>query len=800
MPDLGSSNSGEAPGGADRTGSPRTRARVRERSRIGYDQWICAPPGPVHCPLGALFGENMSASTIIWTKIDEAPALATHALLPIVRAFAQGTGVEVETRDISLAGRILAAFPERLRGDQRVPDHLAALGALARTPDANIVKLPNISATVPQLRAAVAELQSRGFDIPDYPEEPAGEDERAVRARYAAVLGSAVNPVLREGNSDRRPAAAVKRFAQKHPHRMMKPWPADGSKTRVAHMREGDFFGSERSVTVERPYDVRIEFVDAEGAVTVLKERVPLEAGEVVDAAVMNAAALRAFFSRTIEEARDEGALLSLHLKATMMKVSDPIMFGHCVSAYYGPALRKHAETLRSIGANVDDGLAGVLEKVAKLPADERAAVEADIDAVYAGRPPLAMVDSRKGITNLHVPNNVIIDASMPNIVRDGGRMWNAADELQDTVAMVPDRSYAPIYQAIVEDCQRHGQFDPATMGNVSNVGLMARKAEEYGSHDKTFTGPGPGTIRIVAAGGAVLIEQAVSAGDIFRMCQTKDEPIRDWVRLAVGRARASGSPAVFWLDEARAHDAQIIAKVRARLPEHDTDGLDIRILKPVDAMRFSLARVRRGEDTIAVTGNVLRDYLTDLFPILELGTSARMLSIVPLLNGGGLFETGAGGSAPKHVQQMLAEGHLRWDSLGEYCALVPSLELIAARTGNARAALLAKTLDRAIGAYLENGRYPSRKVNEIDNRGSTFYLALYWAQALAAQDEDAEMKARFAAAAARLAENEAAITAELLAAQGSPVDIGGYYRPDDALAEGAMRPSPTLNEIIDGL
>ncbi len=742
----------------------------------------------------------MSTATIIWTKIDEAPALATHALLPIVRAFAKGTGVEVETRDISLAGRILAAFPERLRGDQRVPDHLAALGALARTPDANIVKLPNISATVPQLRAAVAELQSRGFDIPDYPEEPAGEDERAVRARYAAVLGSAVNPVLREGNSDRRPAAAVKRFAQKHPHRMMKPWPADGSKTRVAHMREGDFFGSERSVTVERPYDARIEFVDAEGAVTVLKERVPLEAGEVVDAAVMNAAALRAFFSRTIEEARDEGALLSLHLKATMMKVSDPIMFGHCVSAYYGPALRKHAETLRAIGADVNDGLAGVLEKVAKLPAEERAAVEADIDAVYAGRPPLAMVDSRKGITNLHVPNDVIIDASMPNIVRDGGRMWNAADELQDTVAMVPDRSYAPIYQAIVEDCQQHGQFDPATMGNVSNVGLMARKAEEYGSHDKTFTGPGPGTIRIVAGGGAVLLEQAVSAGDIFRMCQTKDEPVRDWVRLAVGRARASGSPAVFWLDEARAHDAQIIAKVRARLPEHDTDGLDIRILKPVDAMRFSLARVRRGEDTIAVTGNVLRDYLTDLFPILELGTSARMLSIVPLLNGGGLFETGAGGSAPKHVQQMLAEGHLRWDSLGEYCALVPSLELIASRTGNARAALLAKTLDRAIGGYLENGRYPSRKVNEIDNRGSTFYLALYWAQALAAQDEDAEMKARFAAAAARLAENEAAVTAELLAAQGKPVDIGGYYRPDDALAGGAMRPSPTLNAIIDGL
>ena len=742
----------------------------------------------------------MSSATIIWTKIDEAPALATWSLLPIVRAFARGTGVEIETRDISLAGRILAAFPDRLREDQRIPDHLAALGELARTPAANIVKLPNISASVPQLRAAIAELQGQGFDVPDYPEEPAGDDERAIRARYAAVLGSAVNPVLREGNSDRRPAAAVKRFAQKHPHRMMKPWPASGSRTRVAHMLEGDFFGSERSVTVERPCDVRIEFVDAGGAVTVLKEKVSLEAGEVVDAAVMNAAALRAFFSRTIEEAANDGALLSLHLKATMMKVSDPIMFGHCVSVYYEPALQKHAEALRAVGANLDDGLAGVLEKIERLPAEQRAAIEADIDAVYAARPPLAMVDSRKGITNLHVPNNVIIDASMPNVVRDGGRMWNAADELQDTVAMVPDRSYATMYQAIIEDCQQHGQLDPATMGNVSNVGLMARKAEEYGSHDKTFTGPGPGTIRVVAGDGAVLIEQPVSTGDIFRMCQTKDEPIRDWVRLAVSRARASGAPAVFWLDEARAHDARIIAKVRACLPDHDTDGLDIRILRPVDAMRFSLARVRRGEDTIAVTGNVLRDYLTDLFPILELGTSARMLSIVPLLNGGGLFETGAGGSAPKHVEQMLREGHLRWDSLGEYCALVPSLELIAERTGNARAGLLARTLDQAIGTYLENARYPSRKVNEIDNRGSTFYLALYWAQALAAQDEDAEMKARFAAAAARLDENEAAITGELLAAQGSPVDVGGYFRPDDALAERAMRPSATLNAIVDGL
>ena len=603
-----------------------------------------------------------------------------------------------------------------------MPDHLAALGEMARTPAANIVKLPNISATVPQLRAAIAELQGRGYDVPDYPEEPAGDEERAIRARYAAVLGSAVNPVLREGNSDRRPAAAVKRFAQKHPHRMMKSWPADGSKARVAHMRENDFFGSERSVAVEAPCDVRIEFVDDGGAVTVLKERVALEAGEVVDTAVMSVAALRAFFSRTIEgNARGRDAAVAPPQGDDDEGLRPPSCSGHCVSVYYEPALQKHAETLRAIGANVDDGLAGVLEKVAKLPAAERAAIEADIDAVYADRPPLAMVDSRKGVTNLHVPNNVIIDASMPNVVRDGGRMWNAADELQDTVAMVPDRSYATMYQAIIEDCRQHGQFDPATMGNVSNVGLMARKAEEYGSHDKTFTGPGPGTIRVVAGDGAVLLEQAVSTGDIFRMCQTKDEPIRDWVRLAVGRARASGAPAVFWLDEARAHDAQIIARVRACLPEHDTDGLDIRILKPVDAMRFSLARVRRGEDAIAVTGNVLRDYLTDLFPILELGTSARMLSIVPLLNGGGLFETGAGGSAPKHVEQMLREGHLRWDSLGEYCALVPSLELIAERSGNARAGLLARTLDQAIGAYLENARYPSRKVNEIDNRGSTY-------------------------------------------------------------------------------
>ena len=742
----------------------------------------------------------MSTARITWTKIDEAPALATYALLPIVRAFAKGTGVDIDLRDISLAGRIIAAFPDRLRPDQRIPDELSALGELARTSAANIVKLPNISASVPQLRAAIAELQGHGYDVPDYPAEPSNDAERAIQARYAGVLGSAVNPVLREGNSDRRPAASVKRFAQKHPHRMMQAWPEAGSKARVAHMDGGDFFGSERSVTVGAACDVRIEFAGGDGTVTVLKPSVPLEAGEVIDTAVMNVAALRAFFARTIDEAQADGTLLSLHLKATMMKVSDPIMFGHCVSVYYEQALSRHADTLREIGANVNEGLVGVLDKLDALPADRKAEIEADIAAVYESRPPLAMVDSRKGITNLHVPNNIIIDASMPNVVRDGGRMWNNADELQDTVAMVPDRSYATMYQAILEDCQRHGQFDPSTMGSVTNVGLMARKAEEYGSHDKTFTAPAAGAIRVVDTAGTVLLEQAVETGDIFRMCQTKDEPIRDWVKLAVTRARSSGAPAVFWLNEQRGHDAEIIAKVKAYLPAHDTEGLDIRILKPVDAMRLSLERIRRGESTIAVTGNVLRDYLTDLFPILELGTSARMLSIVPLLKGGGLFETGAGGSAPKHVQQMLKEGHLRWDSLGEYCALVPSLELAAAQTGNPRAALLARTLDQAVETYLENARYPSRKVNEIDNRGSTFYLALYWAQALAAQDADAELKARFAGPAARLEENEATITAELLAAQGTPVDVGGYYRPDDEQAERAMRPSPTLNAIIDAL
>jgi isocitrate dehydrogenase len=742
----------------------------------------------------------MASSKIIWTKIDEAPALATYSLLPIVQAYATGTGVEIETWDISLAGRILANFPDKLAEDQKVPDYLARMGDLTGEPDANILKLPNISASIPQLQAAIKELKSQGCDIPDYPEEPQNDAERELQSRFARVLGSAVNPVLREGNADRRAAVAVKKFAQKNPHKMMKDWPAEGSRARVANMNHGDFYGSETSVTLDRACEVRIEFKGDDGATNVLKDKIALLEGEVIDTAVMNVRALREFYSSTIDETHRDGTLLSLHLKATMMKISDPIMFGHCVAVYYAAALDKHAATLKGVGANINNGLEGVLTKLDKLPAEKKAEIEADIEAVYATRPALAMVDSRKGITNLHVPNNIIVDASMPNVVRDGGRMWNNNDELQDTVAMVPDRSYATMYQTVIEDCRQLGQFDPATMGNVANVGLMAQKAEEYGSHDKTFTASGDGVIRVVDEAGTTLLEQKVETGDIFRMCQAKDLPIRDWVKLAVTRARATGFPAVFWLDADRGHDAQIIAKVKKYLPEHDTAGLDIRIDKPVDAMSFTLARVRRGENTIAVTGNVLRDYLTDLFPILELGTSARMLSIVPLLKGGGLFETGAGGSAPKHVQQFLKEGHLRWDSLGEYCALVPSLEMIAANTGNAKATLLAETLDTAVGTYLENARYPSRKVNEIDNRGATFYLALYWAQALAAQDSDVEMKERFTKVAADLESAESKITEELLAAQGEAMEIGGYYRPDEAMIEKAMRPSATFNAVIDGL
>ncbi len=742
----------------------------------------------------------MNTSKIIWTKIDEAPALATYALLPVVQAYTKGTGVEVETRDISLAGRVIANFPDRLTDDQKIPDFLAQLGALTKTPDANIIKLPNISASIPQLQETITELQSKGYDIPDFPEEPKTDEERALRDRFAACLGSAVNPVLREGNSDRRPAASVKKFAQRFPHKMMKPWPESGSKSRVAHMRGGDFFGSETSTTLDAATDVKIEFVADDGTTTTLKNGLALEVGEVIDASVMNVAALRAFYAEQIEEARKDGVLLSLHLKATMMKISDPIMFGHCVSVYYAAALDKHADALNEIGANINNGLADVLAKLDRLPADKAAEIEADINAVYETQPALAMVDSRKGITNLHVPNNIIVDASMPNVVRDGGRMWNNDDQLQDCIAMVPDRCYATMYAEILEDAKRNGQFDPSTMGSVANVGLMAQKAEEYGSHDKTFMAPADGTFRVIDASGAVLLEQTAQPGDIFRMCQTKDAPIRNWVKLAVSRARAAGTPAIFWLNPERGHDAQIIAKVEKYLPDHDTTGLDIRIMKPVDAMRFSLERIRRGEDTISVTGNVLRDYLTDLFPILELGTSARMLSIVPLMEGGGLFETGAGGSAPKHVQQFMKEGHLRWDSLGEYCALVPSLELAAEKNGDKKVTVLAETLDAAIAAYLENGRLPSRKVNEIDNRGSSFYLAMYWAEALAEQTKDAELQARFAPVAKALKDNEEKIAAELLAAQGEPQDVGGYYLPDDAMVKKAMRPSPTFNAIIDGM
>ena len=738
---------------------------------------------------------------IIWSEIDEAPALATYAFLPIVQAFCKGTGVEVETMDISLSGRILANFPEKLTEEQKVADYLSVLGELVQKPEANVIKLPNISASVPQLQAAIAELQGKGYDVPTYPEEATTDAEKALQARYAKCLGSAVNPVLREGNSDRRAAASVKKFAQKNPHRMMQPWPSPGtSQCRVAHMDHGDFYETEKSVTMDKADTVKIQFVDAAGNVAVKKDGLKLLEGEILDSSVMKVAALREFYAATIKEAKEKGVLLSLHLKATMMKISDPIMFGHAVSVYFAAALDKHADTLKAIGANVNFGLGDVLAKLSKLPADKQAEIKADIDACYADMPALAMVDSRKNITNLHVPNDVIVDASMPNVVRDGGRMWNLKDELQDTIAMVPDRCYATMYREIIENANKNGQFNPATMGSVANVGLMAQKAEEYGSHDKTFEAPCAGKFQVVNSAGTVLLEQPVSTGDIYRSSQAKDIPIKDWVKLAVNRAKASGEPAIFWLDEKRGHDKEIIKKVNKYLPEFDTTGLDIRILDPVSAMKFSLERVRKGENTISVTGNVLRDYLTDLFPILELGTSARMLSIVPLLAGGGLFETGAGGSAPKHVEQFLREGHIRWDSLGEYCALVPSLEQAAAADNNPKAAILAETLDVAIGQYLENQKLPSRKVKEIDNRGGSFYLALYWAQALAAQDKDAAMKARFAEVAAEIEKNVAKIDAEFIGCQGSPVDIGGYFRPDPVKTAQAMRPSATFNAIIDSM
>jgi isocitrate dehydrogenase len=738
-------------------------------------------------------------SKIIWTQIDEAPALATYSFLPIVKAFVKGTGVEVETRDISVAGRILANFPEKLKPEQRVPDYLAELGQLAKTPDANIVKLPNVSASVPQLKEAIAELREHGYDVPEYPEVPKDDAEKALQARYAKCLGSAVNPVLREGNSDRRSPPAVKNFSKKHPHKLG-AWKPD-SKAHVAHMTEGDFYANENSTVIEKPTDYRIEFVDAAGKVTVLKKKAGLLAGEIIDTTRMSVKALRKFYADQIDDAKASGVLLSLHLKATMMKVSDPIMFGHAVTVFFKDVFEKHAAALKQAGVNPNMGLGDLYMKIQALPADKRAEIEADIKAAYARRPALAMVDSDKGITNLHVPSDVIVDASMPVVVRESGSMWGTDGKLHETKAMIPDRCYSTMYREIMDDCRRNGAFNPATMGSVPNVGLMAQQAEEYGSHDKTFVASGAGTIRVVDdATGATLLEQKVEEGDIFRMCQVKDVPIRDWVKLAVNRARATGAPAIFWLDRNRAHDRQVIAKVERYLKEHDTKGLEIQILAPVEAMKYTLARVRQGKDVISVTGNVLRDYLTDLFPILEIGTSAKMLSIVPLLAGGGLFETGAGGSAPKHVQQFEKEGYLRWDSLGEFSALGASLEHIAAATKNAKAAVLSDTLDAAIAKFLDNNRSPARKVGEIDNRGSHFYLAMYWAEALAAQSKDAELKARFTKVATQLQESEAKINAELIGAQGKPVDLGGYYQPDRAKTEKAMRPSPTLNAIIESI
>jgi isocitrate dehydrogenase len=735
---------------------------------------------------------------IIWTKIDEAPALATYSLLPIVNAFTKAAGVVVETRDISLAGRIIANFPDYLTESQRQPDELAYLGDLTQKPEANIIKLPNVSASIPQLKAAIKELQSQGYKLPDYPEEPKNDAEKELNARYAKVLGSAVNPVLREGNSDRRVAKAVKEYAKKHPHKMG-AWSPE-SKSHVSHMTAGDFYHSEKSVTVGQAGNVKIEFVDKSGKTTVLKDKLALQAGEVLDGSFMNVRALRVFIAQQIEEAKQQGVLFSVHLKATMMKISDPIIFGHFVSVFYEDVFAKHGATLKELGVNPDLGMGDLYAKIAKLPADKKAEIEADIQAVYKKRPAIAMVDSDKGITNLHASNDIIIDASMPVVIRDSGKMWGPDGKLQDTKCVVPDTSYSEWYQECIDFCKKNGQFDPATMGCTSNVGLMAQKAEEYGSHDKTFKVPANGTVRVVDASGAVLIQHDVEEGDIWRGCQAKDLPIRDWVKLAVGRARATGAPAVFWLDKNRAHDAQMIQKVNTYLKDHDTKGLELHIMSPVEAMRFTLPRAKAGQDTISVTGNALRDYITDLFPILELGTSSKMLSIVPLLAGGGLFETGAGGSAPKHVQQFQQEGYLRWDSLGEFLALAVSLEHLAATFKNAKAQLLADTLDQANTKFLDNNRNPARKVGQIDNRGSHFYLAMYWAEALAAQTKDADLAARFGKVAKQLQENEAKINEELIAAQGKPVDMGGYYHPDDAKTENAMRPSATLNAIINAI
>ncbi|WP_068397107.1 NADP-dependent isocitrate dehydrogenase [Kribbia dieselivorans] len=734
---------------------------------------------------------------IVWTKIDEAPALATYSLLPIVQAFTKGTGIDVVTSDISLAGRILAQFPERLTAEQRVEDNLAKLGELAKSPEANIIKLPNVSASVPQLKTAIAELQSQGYDLPEYPEEATTDEEKDVQARYSKVLGSAVNPVLREGNSDRRAPLSVKNFAKKHPHRLG-AWAAD-NQAEVVDMTGDDFYGNEQSVIVDADTTLTITHIGTDGTQTVLKDGVAVTAGEIVDGTYLSKDALRAFYADSIERAKADGLLLSLHLKATMMKVSDPIMFGHAVEVFYAPVFEKHGATFEQLGVNPNLGLGDLLAKVATLPAEQRSAIEADIEAVYATRPALAMVDSDKGITNLHVPSDVIVDASMPVVIRDSGQMWNAAGAQQQTLAMIPDRCYGPMYQAVIADCKANGALDPATMGSVPNVGLMAQKAEEYGSHPTTFEIPADGTVKVTDAAGNVLTEHEVKAGDIWRQSRVKDIPIQDWVKLAVTRARATGAPAVFYLDENRAHDANVIAKVNQYLPQHDTDGLEIIVKAPVEAITYTLERIRKGEDAISVTGNVLRDYLTDLFPILELGTSAKMLSVVPLLAGGGLFETGAGGSAPKHVQQFVKEDYLRWDSLGEFSALGASLEHIAAQ-GNAQAQVLADTLDEAIAKFLDENKSPARKVGQIDNRGSHYYLASYWADALAAQTADADLAARFAPVASALRENESTINDELIGVQGQPVDMGGYYHPDTAKVAAAMRPSPTLNGIIDGM
>ncbi|MCF7539745.1 NADP-dependent isocitrate dehydrogenase [Pseudomonas petrae] len=736
-------------------------------------------------------------SKITYTFTDEAPALATYSLLPIIEAFTASADIAVETRDISLAARILASFPERL-GDKKVSDDLAELGQLATTPEANIIKLPNISASVPQLKAAIKELQAKGYDIPNYPDEVVTEADKVAQAGYDKVKGSAVNPVLREGNSDRRAPLSVKNYARKHPHKMG-AWSAD-SKSHVAHMDNGDFYGSEKSSLIEAAGAVKIELIGKDGSTTVLKDKTSVLAGEIIDCAVMSKKALRAFVAREIEDAKKLGVLFSVHLKATMMKVSDPIMFGEFVAEYYQEALSKHADVLKEIGFNLHNGIGDLYARIKDLPADQQAQIEADVKAVYATRPPLAMVNSDKGITNLHVPSDVIVDASMPAMIRDSGKMWNNDGVLQDTKAVIPDRCYATIYQAVIEDCKQHGAFDPTTMGSVPNVGLMAQKAEEYGSHNKTFQIETDGVVRVTDDKGQVLMEQNVEAGDIWRMCQTKDAPIQDWVKLAVNRSRLSGTPAIFWLDPERSHDAAMIKKVEQYLKDHDTAGLDISIQSPVDAMKVSLERIRAGKDTISVTGNVLRDYLTDLFPIMELGTSAKMLSIVPLMSGGGLFETGAGGSAPKHVQQLNEENFLRWDSLGEFLALAASLEHLGNVYDNPKALVLATALDKATGQFLDNNKSPSRKVGGIDNRGSHFYLATYWAQALAAQTEDTALQAKFTELAKTLADNEATIVAELNSVQGKPLDIGGYYFPTPELASNAMRPSKTLNDAINAL